>query len=102
MKISRHAEVSLVAMTGSLPVPASAIIERLSKTPAPEGRVALEVCRMTIPRGTPEGTNGDSVVVIIRDGIVVTAMLRRSWNQRFDPEALRVDRVLSWHEEKAA
>lgn len=38
------------------------------------------------------GSNGDQVWMIVRDGRVVTMMLRRS-NQPATPEALRVDRV---------
>lgn len=99
MIVHRHAENSLIALGRKMPVPASAIIDRLRKMEAPKNSVALEVCRMTMAHGARElgGTNGDSVVVIIRDGEVITAMLRRSWNQAFDPATLRVEEVQSWH-----
>ena len=96
MIVHRHAEVTLEALTGKMPVPASAIIARLRAEPAPTQSMALEVCRMTMPRGTSNASNGDSVVVIIRSGMAITAMLRRSWNQPFTPASLRVDAVASW------
>jgi len=96
MIVHRHAEVTLEALTGKMPVPASVILARLREMPAPSGSLALEVCRMTIARGHPEASNGDSVVVVVRDGMAITAMLRRSWNQPFTPEKLRVDRVDTW------
>jgi hypothetical protein len=96
MNVRRHAEVTLVALNGKMPVPASVILSNLRKMEAPTGSAALEVCRMTMARGDRATSNGDSVVVIIRAGEVVTAMLRRSWNQPFTPERLRVDEVVSW------
>ena len=96
MKVSRHAEVTLVALSGSMPVPASVILDSLRRMDPPAGSAAVEVCRMTMARGTRSSSNGDSVVVVIRKGEVVTAMLRRSWNQPFTPERLRVDEVASW------
>ncbi len=84
-----------MALTQKMPEPASVIIARLRAMEAPNHSVALEVARMTMTHGARElGSNGDSVVVIIRDGIVITAMLRRSWNQSFDPAVLRVDEVV--------
>lgn len=98
MLVHRHAEKALVALTQKLPEPASVILARLRAEPAPNTSVALEVCRMTMAHGDrgAGGSNGDMVVAIIRDGIVITVMLRRSWNQAFDPETLRVERVASW------
>jgi len=97
MKVTRHAEVTLVALTGKMPVPASVIVSQLRQMEAPAGSCALEVCRMTMWHGDQRHeSNGDSVVVIIREGEVVTAMLRRSWNQPFTPSALRVAAVASW------
>jgi len=95
MKVRRHAEVALVALTQDMPVPASVILHHLRRMEAPPTSAALEVCRMTIAHGGVE-SNGDMVVVIIRDGEVITAMLRRSWNQPFTPEALRVEAVMRW------
>lgn len=93
MMVGRHAEVALVALAER--VPSSAILSQLRRTPAPTGSLALEVHRMTMCHGERDASNGDSVVVIVRDGEVVTAMLRRSW-QPFTPAALRVDEVQSW------
>lgn len=99
MNVHRHAEKSMVALSGKLPVPASVLIARLRQMEAPVEDTALEVCRMTMAHGPVHeetGTNGDSLVVIIRGGNVLTAMLRRSWNQPFTPDALRVARVATW------
>lgn len=96
MKVARHAEVTLVALTDAMPVPASVIVNRLKNMEAPAGSVALEVARMTIALGDRQSSNGDSVVVIVREGVARTAMLRRSWNQPFTPERLRVDEVARW------
>ena len=101
MKMRRHAEVALVAMGSRMPVPASVIIERLKNEPAPKTSTAIEVCRLQFAVGT-DRSNGDSVVVIVRKGTVMTAMLRRSWSQPFDPKHLRVQQVQSWHKEVAA
>jgi hypothetical protein len=94
--VHRHVEITLVALTQKMPEPASVILARLRAMPEPTESMAIEVCRMTIPRGTPDASNGDSVVVICRSGMAITAMLRRSWNQPFTPEKLRVDKVESW------
>lgn len=99
MLVHRHAEKALVALTQKLPEPASVILARLRAEPAPAATsVALEVARMTMSHGDRDagGSNGDMVVAIIRDGIVITVMLRRSWNQAFTPEVLRVQEVKSW------
>lgn len=102
MKVRRHAEDALVALGPIMPMPASVVLDRLRRTDPPTRSTALEVCRMTMSHGDQSedlhqrSSNGDSVVVIIRDGIAVTAMLRRTWNQPFDPAALRVDEVASW------
>lgn len=101
MLVHRHAEIALVALTQKMPVPASIIIERLKNTPAPELDIAFVVCQMTMAHGRPfiDGSNGDTVVVISRGGVAVTAMLRRSWNQAFTADVLRVDEVISWKEQ---
>lgn len=95
MNVHRHAEKSLVALTQRMPVPASVILARLREMPATSSSVAIEVCRLQYPVGDASSSNGDSVIVIARDGMVITAMLRRSW-QPFNPAALRVDEVQSW------
>lgn len=100
MRVSYHAEDALVALTQRMPVPASVIIARLRAEPAPDHSIALEVCRLQYAVGEPHiGSNGDSVVVIIRNGRVKTAMLRRSYNQSFDPAVLRVDEFRTWKDE---
>src|SRR4051812_1120967 len=97
MKVQRHAAVSLIALTRHLPVPASVIIKRLLEEEVPnDGSFAFEVCRIAMPVGTPDSSNGDSVVVIVRHGVAITAMLRRSWNQPFTARALRVDGLTVW------
>jgi hypothetical protein len=99
--VHAHAEKALIALTQRMPVPASVIIDRLKKMEAPTKSVALEVCRMTIAQGkrSTGGSNGDSVLVIIREGKVITTMLRRSWDQSFSPSVLRVDEFQSWKEQ---
>lgn len=96
MKVHGHAEAALVALGDSMPMPASLILDRLRKMEAPATSAALEVCRMTMSRGAASSSNGDSVIVIVRNGAAVTAMLRRSWNQPFTLAALRVEAVAAW------
>ena len=98
MRVKYHAEVSLVALSQKMPVPASVILARLRAEPAPEKSQAIEVCRLQYSMGSRSagGTNGDVVIVIVRGGVVKTAMLRRSWNQEFTPEVLRVDEYVRW------
>jgi hypothetical protein len=96
MIVTRHCETALVSLGPRLPVSASAILARLRADPAPRSSLALEVCRLQYAIGEPDSSNGNSVIVIIRDGMAVTAMLRREWSQPFTPRALRVDAVRSW------
>ena len=96
MRVNYHAESKLVAMTQRLPIPASVIVARLRDLPAPEKSQAIEVCRLQYAVGGREGSNGDTVLVIVRGGNAITTMLRRSWNQEFTPEVLRVDEVIKW------
>lgn len=98
MLVHRHAEAALVAMQGRLPLPASVYLARLRQMETePNEHIALEVARLQYAHGSRDrGTNGDMVVAIIREQQVITVMLRRSWNQAFTPEVLRVDRVMSW------
>lgn len=93
MRVNRHAETSLVALGSRLPVPASTIIKQLRDMPEPTCSVAIEVARLHIAIGRSDASNGDVVLVIVRDGVAVTAMLRRSWNQPLTPAALRVDEI---------
>lgn len=104
MKVQRHARLSLIALTQKMPEPASVVLARLEKMEAPAHSMALEVARLQYALGDrgAGASNGDSVVVIIRGGEVITAMLRRSWNQAFTPEVLRVDEVRSWVEKEQA
>ena len=104
MIVHRHAEKSLVAMSGKLPHPASVYIQRLRDEPAPEKDTAIELCQLKFALGPVHeetGTNGNSLVVIIRGGHVLTAFLRRTWNQPFTPDAMRVEEVQSWHDASA-
>lgn len=97
MNVSTHAETALVALTQKMPVPASAVMARLRAEPTPAEDIAIVACRMTIAYGTPHvGSNGDTVVIIVRRGEAKTAMLRRSYNQSFAPEILRVGKVITW------
>lgn len=96
MNVHPHARDALVALNGRMPEPASVVLDRLAKMGAPANSTAIEVCQMTMSYGMSSSSNGDSVVVIVRDGQAITAMLRKSWSQPFTPEALRVDEVVSW------
>jgi hypothetical protein len=96
MKVGPHAYSSLVALGPRMPVPASVVIARLKAMPASTRSIAIEVCRLQYAVGDSLSSNGDSVIVIARDGMARTAMLRRSWNQPFTAAALRVDEVQTW------
>jgi len=96
MIVTRHCEKALVALGPRMPVPASVVLARLRAEPTPASSTALEVCRLQFAYGAADASNGDAVVVIIREGVAVTAMLRRSYNQPFTPASLRVDAVQSW------
>lgn len=110
MIVHRHAEKALVAMTQKMPVPASVVLAQLRAMPAlPPGRSRAMVMPLGRRLGEWSGdrndrqSNGDTVVIIQRDEIAITAMLRRSWDQQFTPEVLRVDEVIEWDQkEKAA
>lgn len=104
MKVNRHAAISLVALTQRMPVAASLVMKRLGEEPE-RNSAAIITCRMTMAlghRSDATSSNGDTVVTIARKGVIVTAMLRRSWNQAFTPEALRVDEVIDWTKDWAA
>ena len=106
MRVTRHAEEALVALTGRLPMPASVIVNRLRQMDPPAGSQALMVASIAMWAGdlNPKGdknqwpSNGDMVVVIVKEGAAITAMLRRSWNQPFTPAAFKppVDEVVRW------
>lgn len=99
MIVHRHAEKSLVALGAKLPVPASVIIARLRAEPDPAHDTAIELCQLSFAHGPvhePTGTNGNSVVAICRGGRVLTVFLRRTWNQPFTPEKMRVEECVSW------
>lgn len=59
----------------------------------PSGSLAALLWRLPKPYGTRETSNGDQVWAIIRDGDVVTLMLRRS-DQPTTPGAMSVDRLI--------
>jgi hypothetical protein len=97
MLVHRHAEKSLVALTQKLPVPASVIINTLQRAPEPTKKLAVTLS-LGQSHGVPfQGSNGDTLVLIIADGMTITAYLRRSV-QSFDPATLRVDHVITWAE----
>ena len=94
MFVNAHAREQLVRRVGY--DEASRILARLERLHGTSDDVAIDVATLPAFRyadGTPSGSNGDTVVVIVRGGEVTTVMLRRSWNQPFTPEALGVDRV---------
>ena len=96
MEVYRHAEHSLIALTGKMPVPASVVIQRMKQSKLTE-HVAIVVCRMTMSHGRRNvGTRGDTVVAIARDGKVITVMLRYG-HQSFDPVVLGVDYIAEWN-----
>lgn len=56
------------------------------------GSAAVLVGRLREARGALIGSNGDEVWAVLRDGALVTIMLRRS-DQPATPQALRVQHV---------
>jgi hypothetical protein len=101
MRVSPHAEMALIALGSRMPVPASVVIDRLRKMESPnyDNSFAIAVCKLQSAVGHPAQSNGDMVVVIIRRGGVITAMLRRS-SQPFSPDELDVDDAMWWSMEK--
>lgn len=61
----------------------------------PTGSVAFQVAQLPFHVGTPWGSssNGNELWAIVRDGDLVTMMLRRSVQPK-TPEALRVDKIV--------
>lgn len=57
------------------------------------GDTAILVGCLPAPKNAADGSNGDQVWAIVRDGYIVTVMFRRS-NQPATPERLRVDTVV--------
>lgn len=57
--------------------------------------VAVRVARLSAPVGTPWGaeSNGSDVWAVVRDGAIVTVMLRRK-QQPTNPAAFGVERVI--------
>jgi hypothetical protein len=89
MNVHRHAEKALIALGyPGLPVPASVIIDRLKKMEAP----IIKHVALVIGHYNPAGTNGDTVVAILREGNVITVMLRWS-HQPWTLSALRVEAI---------
>lgn len=91
MLVTSHARVRLRARLGD--TEANRLIARFEAATGEIGAVAIEVARFDPPKRLSDGSNGDMLVVIVRDGSVETVMLRRSWNQPFTAEALGVDRT---------
>lgn len=95
MYVSQHAQDRLVARLG--PRRGSRLIDRLEDwcaNTAAMDRVAIEVARLS-ESAAGAGSNGDTVIAIVRSGLVETVMLRRS-SQTTTPATLGVDRVISW------
>ena len=76
---------------------AAMVTDRLAAVEAARHRrnVAVRVARLTSVRGDAwsDGSNGSDVWAIVRDGSVVTVMLRRK-QQPTNPAAFNVDRVI--------
>lgn len=90
MFVTDHARYRL---EGRLGLPwADRLIAALERLAGEMGNVAIEVATLPEVGYADDGSNGDRVVVIARDGSVETVMLRRSWNQPFTPAALSVHR----------
>lgn len=90
MYVTGHARVRLSNRLGH--TWADRLIDALERIDGEPGNVAIEVATLPEVGYADDGSNGDRVVVIARDGSVETVMLRRSWNQPFTPAALSVQR----------
>lgn len=64
----------------------------------PTGSHAVKVVTLTAVRGVAWGdkSNGDVLWAIVRDGVVMTAFLRRA-SQPCDARGLQVQRVWAWY-----
>lgn len=91
MFVTAHARARLADRLGL--TAGHLIADVLEARPGLAGHVAIEVAREPAYTAGKDGSNGDQVIVIARDGSVETVMLRRSWNQPFTPSALGVDTV---------
>jgi len=91
MFVSKHARDQLERRVGSGET--DRILGELERLYGDPDAVAIDVATLPTIQHDGSGSNGDTVVVIVRGGEVTTVMLRRSWNQPFTPEALNVDRV---------
>lgn len=94
MRVSIHARDQL---TQRLPADVAAeLLARLADAGAPRVNEARIVHRFDTSHFSGDGqSNGDLVIVIVEDGVIVTAFQRRS-SQPLTPAALRVSRVRDW------
>lgn len=60
--------------------------------------VVLDKLDIPIPYKSDTESNGDLVILIVRNHFPVTIMLRRSWNQPLTPKALDVREII-WLQE---
>lgn len=100
--LTGHAVERVLGRLAEVGIPSEPVLRRCEELArrVPERSAAVRLW-FTLPevRGDTRGayrervgSNGDHVWMIVRDGRVVTLMLRRS-NQPSTPEALRVERV---------
>ena len=61
--------------------------------------VVLGQLETPIPYVDDKSSNGDLVLLIVRNNFPVTIMLRRSWNQPLTKEALDVREIRFWNGE---
>lgn len=74
-------------------VKATVAVVREAGLITPTEDLAIYAARLSASRAVACGSNGQNVVVMVREGKVATVMLRRD-NQPATRAALRVDRVL--------
>jgi hypothetical protein len=89
--ITAHVKDRLRARIES-PALATEVMRRAIKATAsyPKGSAAVRLWRDTARHYAGDGSNGECIVLIIRDGVGVTVMFRRD-SQPMTRDALRVD-----------